>query len=205
MKTTLLIKNLKAISRFCADGDIRYYLNGVKVESAPSETRLIATDGHILGCQRQTIGADENEEKGDFIIPFDTVKTILRWKAPSKVYNDIPVVFTTESPTQIRAQWGDNIVVFSPVEGKFPDYHRVIPSQLDQGQHLYSPDLIAKLAAAAIDINGKSKVMPYAFGFNGAGLALINDNFIVVIMEIKGDILTSAAAADWARSPITTI
>ena len=203
MKATLLIKNLKAISRFCADGDIRYYLNGVKVESAPSETRLIATDGHILGCQRQTIGADENEERGDFIIPLDTVKTILRWKAPSKVYQDIPVIFTTESPTQIRAQWHDNIVVFSPVEGKFPDYHRVIPSQLDQGQHLYSPDLIAKLASACNDINGKSKVMSYSFGFNGAGLALINDNFIVVIMEIKGDILTDATKADWARSPIT--
>jgi DNA polymerase-3 subunit beta len=202
MKATMLIKNLKAVSRFCADGDIRYYLNGVKVESAPSETRLIATDGHILGCQRQTIGADENQEKGDFIIPLDTVKTILRWKAPSKVYQDIPVIFTTESPTQIRAQWGDNIVVFSPVEGRFPDYHRVIPSELDQKPRMYHPDLIAKLAAAAIDINGKSKVMPYAFGFNGAGLALINDNFIVVIMEIKGDILTSAAAADWARAPI---
>lgn len=203
MKATLLIKNLKAISRFCADGDIRYYLNGVKVESAPGETRLIATDGHILGCQRQTIGADENQEKGDFIIPLDTVKTILRWKAPSKVYQDIPVVFTTESSTQIRAQWGDNIVVFSPVDAKFPDYHKVIPSGLDQGQHLYHPDLIAKLAAAAQDINGKAKVMPYAFGFNGAGLALINDNFIVVIMEIKGDILTDATKADWARASIT--
>ena len=203
MKATLLIKSLKAIARFAADGDIRYYLNGVKVESVAGETRLIATDGHILGCQRQTIGADENEERGDFIIPLDTVKTILRWKAPSKVYQDIPVIFTNESASQIRAQWGDNIVVFSPVDAKFPDYHRVIPSGLDQGQHLYSPDLIAKLAAAAQDINGKSKVMPYAFGFNGAGLALINDNFIVVIMEIKGDILTDATKADWARASIT--
>ena len=52
MKITIDRNALKAVSRFAAIKDIRYYLQGVLIESTPLQTRLAATDGHTLAVHR---------------------------------------------------------------------------------------------------------------------------------------------------------
>jgi len=50
MKIHISRNKLKAAAYFSARDDIRYYLNGILIESTPMQTRIVATDGHALFC-----------------------------------------------------------------------------------------------------------------------------------------------------------
>ena len=129
VKVTIDRKAFKAVALFKANQDVRYYLNGIFVEFNPMETRLVATDGHTLACHRAD-AKDDNEGKAGFIIPADSVKQILSWKAPNKY---APDVFTVTAPEgfdcsqELRADFYGNIAVFKAINGAFPNYRKVIP------------------------------------------------------------------------------
>lgn len=81
MATIHVYRNkLKAAARFMAVQDIRFYLNGLLIESNPMQSRIVATDGHTLFASRDDAKGDN---AGAFvgIMPADTVKAILSWKA----------------------------------------------------------------------------------------------------------------------------
>ena len=59
------VNELKAVLQFAAKGDIRYYLNGVYLETGPLGARLVATDGHIMGVLK----IEGEFEESSIIIP----------------------------------------------------------------------------------------------------------------------------------------
>ena len=116
-----LAKNqLRAALSHAAVKDIRYYINGVLLEvCANGDVHLVATDGHRIFCGLVLNPQwTDTPQKGPFsmIIPFDTVK------AATKGKGDV----TLSALPDGRYSLGDSI--FSPVDGKFPDWRRVIPS-----------------------------------------------------------------------------
>ena len=195
---------LKAASRFMAVQDIRYYLNGLLIESNDIQTRIVATDGHTMFC-----GYDDakGDNVGSFagIMPADTVKQILAWKAPYKSANDAPVIITTcDDPTgEHRAEWCGNVVIFRLIEGKFPDYTRVIPQSVSGLAGNYNPDYLARCKAAGIDL-GNSKLYGISLSQNGDGAALVtfSPQAFAVIMPIRGE-PGDIGAAEWARAKLT--
>jgi DNA polymerase-3 subunit beta len=184
--------------------DIRYYLNGVLIESNDVQTRIVATDGHTLFA-----GFDDakGDNVGSFagIMPADTVKAILSWKAPYKSANDMPVVVTTSGDPlgEHRAEWYGNAVIFRVVEGRYPDYTRVIPQAVSGLAGNYDPDYLARAKAAAVDLG-----MPKKYGINltqngdGPALVTFSAQAFAVIMPMRGE-PGDIGAADWARAKIT--
>ena len=195
---------LKAASRFMAINDTRYYLNGVLIESNDIQTRIVATDGHTLFA-----GFDDakGDNVGSFagIMPADTVKAILSWKASYKTANDLPVIITTsEDPLgEHRAEWCGNVVIFRVVEGRYPDYTRVIPQSVSGLAGHYNPDYLARAKAAAVDMGS-----PKTYGINltqnndGPALVTFTPQAFAVIMPMRGE-PGDIGAADWARAKIT--
>jgi DNA polymerase-3 subunit beta len=205
MSTINIYRNkLKAASRFMANQDTRYYLNGVLIESNELQSRIVATDGHTLFA-----GYDDakNDNVGSFagIMPSDTVKAILAWKAPYKTANDAPVIITTpDDPLgEHRAEWCGNVVIFRVVEGRYPDYTRVIPQALSGLAGHYDPDYLARAKAAAVDL-GLSKKYGINLTQNGDGPALVTftPQAFAIIMPMRGE-PGDIGAADWARAKIT--
>lgn len=204
MATIHVYRNkLKAAARFMAVQDIRYYLNGVLIESNPMQSRIVATDGHTLFASRDDAKGD-NEGSFVGIMPADTVKTILGWKAPHKSANDTPVVLTTcdDLAGEHRAAWAGNICVFRLIDGKFPDYARVVPATLDAGVSFFQPEYLLRCTKAAIDLNTSAKGM-FAFkcAQDGAGVAVFSPQSFAVLMPIKTDVADVADVA-WAREPL---
>jgi len=195
---------LKAASRFMAVQDTRFYLNGLLIESNDIQTRIVATDGHTLFA-----GFDDakGDNVGSFagIMPSDTVKAILAWKAPFKTANDAPVIITTcYDPTgEHRAEWCGNVCIFRLIEGKFPDYARVIPQALSGLAGNYDPDYLARAKAAAVDL-GASKKYGINLTQNGDGPALVtfSPQAFAVIMPMRGE-PGDIGAAEWARAKLT--
>lgn len=115
------LKHLLAMVHFAmAQQDIRYYLNGLLLVVDGSAIRVVATDGHRLAY----CAADTGTELGrqDVIIPRKTVTELQRLLEDSDEAVTIDI-----APNQIRFRFGEVELLSKLVEGKFPDYQRVIP------------------------------------------------------------------------------
>ena len=204
MATINIYRNkLKAAFRFAAVKDVRFVLTGILIESNPMQTRVVATDGHTMFCGRDDAKGD-NEGSFVGIMPADTVKAILSWKAPHKSANDTPVVLTTcDDPAgEHRAEWCGNVCIFRLIDGKFPDYARVVPATLEAGISFFQPEYLLRCTKAAQDLNTSAKGM-FAFkcAQDGTGITVFSPESFAVLMPIKTDVADVADVA-WAREPL---
>lgn len=136
--------------------DIRYYLNGLLMQVEGDSLRLVATDGHRLAYSAAVI--DANLPKAEVILPRKTVLELF------KLLNRPGEPVTVELlNNQVRFRCNDTVVVSKVVDGKFPDFNRVIPQDNDKIFQLSRADLLGALERAAILANEK---------FRGARLQL---------------------------------
>jgi DNA polymerase III subunit beta len=116
------LKYLLSMVHFAmAQQDIRYYLNGLLFVVDAGLVRVVATDGHRLAYCATPI--DQQFERQEVIIPRKTVTELQRLLGDT----DEPVEISIAG-TQIRFRFGDVELLSKLVEGKFPDYQRVIPT-----------------------------------------------------------------------------
>ena len=191
---------LKAVSRFAAKTDIRYYLVGVLVEATATETRLVATDGHTMLIHRTPA---ENSHAWTGIIPLDTVQAILKHKTASKRV-DFPIeLHETASQHELRIDYSGQAFIFRPVDGKFPDYRRVIPQSITGEAACYQPEYLQRVQDAAADlVNAKTAGFGMGYNGNSAAVCSINPDCLAVIMPLRQDMLPAGPAGfDWAREP----
>ena len=126
---TISINALKGLDLLAAKGDIRYYLNGVNVEFSESCTRLVATNGHILGIENLTQNL-LNTGAGSLIIPSDIIKAL----KPVSKNADIVQIKQIDAGHWEIDNYGTKIT-FCVIEGKFPDYARVVKGPMTNGAY----------------------------------------------------------------------
>ncbi len=145
------LKNLFNMVHFAmAQQDIRYYLNGLLLQIDGQNMNAVATDGHRLACY--TLEIDQVSEKRDVIIPRKTVLELLRLLEE----NDDPIRIDF-AQTQIRFVFGSVEFISKLVEGKFPDYTRVIPKDYKNHFTISRDTLLRALQRAAIMTTDKYK------------------------------------------------
>ena len=139
------LKHLFQMVHFAmAQQDIRYYLNGLLMVTDGPLLRVVATDGHRLAyCEAQLEG--EPLARNEVIIPRKTVLELQRLLSDS----DDPVAIDVAA-NQVRFRFGDVEMVSKLVEGKFPDYQRVIPSGYKKAMLVSRETLAASLGRASI-------------------------------------------------------
>jgi DNA polymerase-3 subunit beta len=118
------------VSFAMAKQDIRYYLNGILLVVEPGKVRAVATDGHRLAHLSEDIETPVSEEE-QLILPAKTVIELQRLLDDS----DEPVYISLNKDakhSQIRFAFGDIVLVSKLIEGRFPDYKRVIPTDYDR-------------------------------------------------------------------------
>lgn len=126
-----------------AQQDIRYYLNGLLFAVEDTTVRTVTTDGHRLAfCS--TV-ADKPLGKLDAIIPRKTVIELQRLLTDA----DDPVAIDIAS-NQLRLRFGSVELVSKLIEGKFPDYQRVIPTTYSRMVTVGREQLTGSLTRAAI-------------------------------------------------------
>ena len=104
-----------------AQQDIRYYLNGMLLVVDKGSLQAVATDGHRLSWASIAIAGDYPRQ--EVILPRKTVLELGKLLADS----DEPVTIDILA-NQVRFRFGNVELVSKVVDGKFPDYNRVIPT-----------------------------------------------------------------------------
>jgi len=141
--------------------DIRYYLNGMLLVVDGQTVRAVATDGHRLAL------AEVVKDGVEAIIPRKTIHEL------SRLLPDTPdePVRVQMAASQVKFSFGGIELISKLVEGKFPDYTKVIPAANTRRFAVSRELLAAALQRAAILTTDKFKGVRMVLG---AGSLKIN-------------------------------
>jgi DNA polymerase-3 subunit beta len=142
-----------------AQQDVRYYLNGLLLETSKRRVRAVATDGHRLALCDVSV---ENQEvsAGQVIVPRKGVMELHRLLGSGE---EIELAIGSN---HIRAQLDGIRFTSKLIDGRFPDYERVIPSAEASTMTADRETLRAALQRAAILSNEKYRGVRLEFGKN---------------------------------------
>lgn len=141
-------KHLALVHYSMAQQDIRYYLNGLLLVVEDKQLKLVATDGHRLAYS--SIQLDIELPRQEVIVPRKTILEL------SKLLADTDDPLNVEiSTTQAAFSFGTIELVSKLIDGKFPDYTRVIPKDHKNTTMINRELLRQALSRAAILSNEK--------------------------------------------------
>jgi DNA polymerase III sliding clamp (beta) subunit (PCNA family) len=161
--------------------ETRYYLRGVHVQPDYDDVVLVSTDGHRLFCGRCPLPpAGAVTPLTGFIIPTEAVKKALTG------YKGLGIHLTRTGDV-----WTLGDVTFKPVDGTFPEWRNVVPSQktisadlgklaqfnpaylADMGKiaKIFSPGRGAKISPAVHHMGANPSII--TFGGRGDVFALV--------------------------------
>ena len=104
-----------------AQQDVRYYLNGMLLEVQTGVLRAVATDGHRLAMCSMAAEIEQTE-RHQVIVPRKGILELARLLTEQDA--DVSIVLGQH---HIRATTGEFTFTSKLVDGKFPDYERVLP------------------------------------------------------------------------------
>ena len=162
---TLLKEMLESTSFAMAQQDVRYYLNGMLFEINPDYLRVVATDGHRLSMhtEKMKLGVDHQVQ---VIVPRKGIMELTRLLAEGD--EDVSV---SVGASHIRVSTANFTFTSKLVDGKFPDYDRVLPKGGDKTIIASRQALRQSLSRTAILSNEK---------FRGVRLMLSNDELKIL-------------------------
>lgn len=173
--------------------ETRYYLNGIYVHVAEDgDTKLLrsaATDGHRLARATLPLPAGAEGLPG-IIIPKKTVGELK--KLLSEYSGE---VWISASENKIRFTMGDAVIVSKLIDGKFPDYERVIP---------HNNDRILEVGAAAFS-QAIDRVSTVSFEKARAIKLLVGENSITIEADsADGNTAHEELEASYSSEPVET-
>ena len=160
---------LKLVEFAMAQQDIRYYLNGMLLVIDKGTLQAVATDGHRLSWASIAVDGDYHAPGSD-----PAAQDGARAGASCLTDSDEPVTIDILA-NQVRFRFGNIELVTKVVDGKFPDYNRVIPDRPHASRStLERAELLPALQRAAILSNEKFRGVRLVLG--GRQLKIICTN-----------------------------
>ncbi|PKO35454.1 MAG: DNA polymerase III subunit beta [Betaproteobacteria bacterium HGW-Betaproteobacteria-7] len=166
--------------------DVRYYLNGLLLLVEGKELRAVATDGHRLAYA--SVAIDTELPRQELILPRKTVLELNRLL----VDNEEPLNITLAS-NQVRFAFGSVVLVSKLIDGKFPDYERVVPASLRNHMTVSRQTLMQAMQRAAILTNEK---------FRGIRVVLADNSLKLIAANAEQEEAQEEIEVDYTGEPI---
>lgn len=128
--------------------ETRYYLKGVAMQRRDGKANFIATDGHRLAWFTD----GHVDEFPDVIIPNEAVKQFIGALSEGDAVLEV-------SETKIRLTHGDVVIVTKSVDGRFPDWTRVIPKDHANKVTMSSVDAKAAIERVSVVATERTKAV----------------------------------------------
>lgn len=182
------LKGLLDRTAFCmAQQDVRYYLNGLYLEIGGKRIRAVATDGHRMAMSDLTLEADTGAER-QIIVPRKGIQELSRLLG----YSSDPVKVEVGA-SHLRVHTTDITFTSKLIDGKFPDYTKVIPSTQTRTARMQREVFREALGRVAILANEKYRGVRLSFQAGRLSLSAHNPEQEEAVEEIeaefRGDLL----------------
>ena len=152
-----------------AQQDVRYFLNGLLIEVHSDQILSVATDGHRL-AKTQIDMSNSSIDLVQSIVPRKAVLEISKFLDST---SEDQVSFRLNA-SHISIQSGNFLFISKLIDGRFPDYEKVIPANLDKHVLIDRENLIDILSRAAILSNEKFRGVSLAVSQNTLKVASHN-------------------------------
>jgi DNA polymerase III sliding clamp (beta) subunit (PCNA family) len=128
--------------------DVRYYLMAVCIQRADAgDVFAIGTDGHCLSAQKVEQSRRITGEPFECLLPLDAVKAL-----PKK--GEVLLSFDSDAKTYSLSH-ADGTRSGAVVDGRYPEWRRIVPREASGEAATFDPDLLARLqksARTAVDV-----------------------------------------------------
>jgi DNA polymerase-3 subunit beta len=151
-----------------AQQDIRYYLNGLLLVLDGGQLRVIATDGHRLSYAARPLG--QQQDKREVILPRKAVLELGRLLGDGEESVSIEIFASL-----VRFSFGDIVLTTKIIDGKFPDYTRVVPTNYQRKFSIKRQELLQSLQRAAILSNEKFRGVRWMIASNSLRISCTNN------------------------------
>ncbi len=169
IKATDLHRCIRNTAFSMAQQDVRFYLNGMLLEIGADRLSCVATDGHRLAYSQCTTEADP-EMPVRAIIPRKSVGELQRLLSSTDTEEKVGLLV---SPQHLQVQVGGVRITTKLIDGRFPDYNRVIPIDGNKELVIDCQTLKQSLVRASILSNEKFRGVRFALQ---SGLLTISSN-----------------------------
>lgn len=182
-----VLKQLLSLVQYAmAQQDIRYYLNGLLVVVEGNNLTVVATDGHRLSFASTPI--ETSHEKQEVILPRKTITEL------NKLLSDSDDVVRLEiGQNQAKFEFSNVILISKIVDGRFPDYNRVIPPSTEKKINISRVLLLQALQRASILSNEK---------FRGVRLVLTKDTLSIICNNNEQEEAQEELEVEYAGDPL---
>jgi DNA polymerase-3 subunit beta len=157
---------LQSVQYAMAQQDVRYYLNGVLLIIEENKLKAVATDGHRLAYN--VIEIEGSYEKHEIILPRKAITELCKLLSDNE--EKIDIEFSTQ---QVKAEFSGITLISKVIDGKFPDYERVIPKY---SNHLLMNRIQVQQALQRAAILSNEKFRGVRFVLTEKKLTIISSN-----------------------------
>ena len=183
--------------------DVRYYLNGLLLELDGNTVRAVATDGHRLALSETQIAAGMEGQR-QVIVPRKGVQELLRLLSDAE--DEVQVELGSN---HIRISLPDIKFTSKLIDGRFPDYQRVIPTHADKVMLVDRENL--RQALVRVSILSNEKYRGVRFDISSHELRIVSNNTEQeeaeeeIAVEFSGDHLEIGFNASYLVDAISAI
>jgi DNA polymerase III subunit beta len=163
----VLRQQLLLVQYGMAQQDIRYYLNGLLLMVEDRQLTMVATDGHRLAYAAAKL--PQPVTRSEVIIPRKAVLELAKLLADGDDEVEIQIL-----PNQVQFRFSGVELVSKVVDGKFPDFTRVIPTNYKKHFILDRLLLQQALQRAAILSNEKFRGVRWVIGATSLRIVCTN-------------------------------
>ena len=158
---------LKQVDFAMAQQDIRYYLNGLLFEIQGQKLNIVGTDGHRLSFTSTKL--NDSYDKKEVIIPRKTIMELIKLLEDSDEIVELEIL-----NQQVTFKFSDILIITKVIDGKFPDYNRVIPIGYENGFLVDRQMLLNAMQRASILSNEKYRGIRLVLSENNMQLITTN-------------------------------
>jgi hypothetical protein len=179
------VTTLKALLLFAGKKDVRYYINSIHFEQSATGTVAVATNGHCLAVARLD---RDPVEPSSFTVPREHLDNVVKGAKGGVDVVQVDAAQCTLVSTNGR-------ITVPLLDGKFPDWRRVVTPQQTGERAYYHPDY-----AAMVDKAGQI-VRPAKVGYliqqngNSVGYANLNDVIHAYVMPLRSGYETEVVSS----------
>jgi DNA polymerase-3 subunit beta len=159
---------MKKTSFAISTDESRYVLNGIFFSLKEHKLTMVATDGRRLALVDEEVDVSEKSQ-GEFIVPAKAVNELNRLLTEK---GDVEIKFTeNQAAFTLKEEKGFSILIITKlIEGNYPNYRQVIPSEAKERVALAREEFLHALRRAEIMTSEKSNSVKLAFSKNNLAI-----------------------------------
>ena len=174
VERAMLLGLLRRVSVAATRDATRFQMHSVLIDCRDTDLRLVSTDGKRMAVGEIPLDPDHKKgiEDGQYILPLKGVELLMR-------------ILDLETEEEIELHLDQNEVTYSSdrtslssrlVEGRYPEYERAIPADVEHIYAIQTDDLLTGLRQASLMTTKETNSVRFSFGPSGVVLSTAASN-----------------------------